>query len=169
MRDACYNVAMKSLERLGILPSLLIGAALFVLGLLAMSYIVNNFWPFDVNRLDLVRGSVTGQADAPLLLEAADMQILLAFLATVLMAVTGLALPLAWLLNKRLDKQAGNPNFWVVFRQAVGAGFWVAFLVWLQMNRALGLAVALLVAGVLILFEIMLQIRSRAASVESAS
>ncbi len=160
---------MKSLERLGILPSLLIGAALFLLGLLAMGYIVNNFWPFDVNRLDLVRGSVTGQADAPLLLEAADMEILLAFLATVLMTVTGLALPLAWLLNKRLDKQSGNPNFWVVFRQAVGVGFWVAFIVWLQMNRALGLAVALLVAGVLILFEILLHIRSRTASVEGAS
>jgi len=160
---------MRLSGRLGILPSLLAGIALLGLGLLAASYIVNNFWPFDVNRLDLVRGSVTGQASAPLLLEAADMQILLAFLAAILVAVTGLALPLAWLLNNRLDKRPGAPDFWVVLRQAIGAGFWVAFLAWLQMNRALGIAVALLVAGVLILFETMLQLRSRAASVKSAS
>lgn len=163
---------MKFLKRLGILPALLIGAVLFLLGLLAMSYIVNNFWPFDVNRLDLVRSSVTGQVDAATLLEAADMQIVLAFLASILMAVTGLVLPLAYLLNVRLghSHQAGAmPNFWVVLRQALGAGVWVTFLVWLQMNRVLGLAVALLVAGVLVLFEVLLQIRSRAASVEAAS
>lgn len=163
---------MKFLKRLGILPALLIGAVLFLLGLLAMSYIVNNFWPFDVNRLDLVRRSVTGQVDAATLLEAADMQIVLAFLAGILMAVTGLVLPLAYLLNVRLghSHQTGaTPSFWVVLRQALGAGVWVTFLVWLQMNRVLGLAVALLVAGVLVLFEVLLQIRSRAASVEAAS
>ncbi len=45
------------------------------------------------------------------------------------------------------------------------AGFWVAFCLWLQMNRTFGLAVALLAAAVLILFELVLQIRERAAAV----
>jgi uncharacterized membrane protein (UPF0136 family) len=42
-------------------------------------------------------------------------------------------------------------------------GSWAAFCVWLQMNRTLGLAVAILVAVVLILFEMLLQLRQRTA------
>ena len=42
----------------------------------------------------------------------------------------------------------------------------MAFCLWLQMNRTLGVAVAALVAAVLILFEVVLQIRARAASVQ---
>jgi hypothetical protein len=44
-------------------------------------------------------------------------------------------------------------------------GFWVSFCLWLQMNRMLGVAVALLVAAVLILFEFIVQIRTRASQV----
>jgi uncharacterized membrane protein (UPF0136 family) len=44
-------------------------------------------------------------------------------------------------------------------------GLWVAFCTWLQMNRSFGIGVAALVAAVLIMFEILLQIRSRAVQI----
>jgi len=163
---------MKQLERLGVLPILLLGAALFIIGLLAILHIINNWWPFDVVRLDLVRSTAVGEVEAASILEAANQEIIFAFLGAVLITVTGLALPLAYFVNKRfsryLDSRSGRslpPQFHVTLRQAMWVGIWFAFCVWLQMNRALGPAVAALVAGVLILFEIMLQIRARASSI----
>jgi uncharacterized membrane protein (UPF0136 family) len=44
-------------------------------------------------------------------------------------------------------------------------GLWVAFCIWLQMNRTLGLAVALLVAAVFVMFEFLIQVRTRAVQV----
>lgn len=163
---------MKQFKRLGVLPSLLLGAALFIIGLLAILHIINNWWPFDVVRLDLVRSTAQGEVEAASILEAANQEIILAFLGAVLITVTGLALPLAYFANQRfshfLDSRSERsvpPQFHVTLRQAMWVGIWVAFCVWLQMNRALGPAVAFLVAGVLILFEIMLQIRARASSI----
>jgi len=125
-----------------------------------------------VVRLDLVRSTAQGQVEAASILEAANQEIIFAFLGAVLITVTGLALPLAYFVNKRfsryLDSRSGRslpPQFHVTLRQAMWVGIWFAFCVWLQMNRALGPAVAALVAGVLILFEIMLQIRARASSI----
>ncbi|MCP4360977.1 MAG: hypothetical protein GY796_23465 [Chloroflexi bacterium] len=163
---------MKIMRRLGVYPYLFLGVGLFIVGLLAGEYILNNFWPFDIARLDLARATVLGRADATAILQAASTEIILAFLASILVTVTGVMLPLAYFLNKRfghyVDERFGESKsiqFLVVLRQAMGVGFWVSFCVWLQMNRALGLAVALLVAGVLILFELLLQVRTRAASV----
>lgn len=149
-------------QRLGSLPFFLLGAGLLALGLLAMNYIVNNFWPIDVGRLDLVRSSALGTADAPALLEAREGEILLGFLASLMVAVTGLAMPLVYYLNRRLQPGASPPAYLTVLRQSLWIGLWVAFCAWLQMNRTLGLAVALLVAFVLFLFELLLQVRRRA-------
>lgn len=153
------------LERLGTIPFLLLGLGLLALGLLALNQIVNNFWPFDVQRLDLVRATARGQADAPALLEAANLEILLAFLAAVMVVITGLVLPLVYYLNRRFYPEGKLPPFLLVMRQAMWVGIWVAFCVWLQMNRTLGIAVALLVAVVLVMFEVLLQVRTRATSV----
>jgi hypothetical protein len=104
-----------------------------------------------------------------MLLAAANNEIILAFLASVVVAVTGLAMPVAYFLNKRFDPQfrdGGSPTMMTVTRQSLLAGLWVAFCFWLQMNRTLGIAVAALVAGVFILFEILLQIRARAAAMQ---
>jgi hypothetical protein len=49
---------------------------------------------------------------------------------------------------------------------ALWVGLWVAFCLWLQMNRTLGVAVAALGAAVVILFEVVLQIRARATAVQ---
>jgi hypothetical protein len=161
---------MRGTDRFGFLSALILGVVLFLLGLTAMEFVVNNWWPIDINRLDLVRAAAQDRADAASLLEAANFEIILVFLATVLTAVTGLILPIAYLLNRRFaaytDQRFGqmeSSRLMVALRQSMGAGIWVAFCLWLQMNRSFGLAVALLVAVVLILFEILLQIRSRAA------
>ena len=162
---------MKSWQKLGVLPALLLGAALFLVGILAISHIVNNWWPFDVARLDLVRATALGYIEAASILQAGNREIILAFLGAVFITITGLALPLAYFINKRfsryLSQRSGRPappHFHVTLRQAAWVGIWASFSLWLQMNRALGIAVAALVASVLILFEIMLQIRARASS-----
>lgn len=157
------------MRRLGILPYLVLGAGLVVLGVLALNHITNTMWPFDVTRIELVRATAQQRVDASMLLAAANNEIIFAFLATVVVAVTGLALPVAYFLNKRFDPQyrdAGAPTMMTVTRQALLVGLWVAFCFWLQMNRTLGIAVAALVAGVFILFEMLLQIRARASAMQ---
>lgn len=162
------------MQRLGVIPSLLLGLGLAFIGLTGMNYVVNSWWPFDVTRLDLVRDVALDRADSTLLLEAANLEIILAFLGTVLITFTGLALPLMYVLNKRFRLQTTalaqplHPRFLVTLRQAMWVGFWVAFCIWLQMNRAFGMAIALLAAAVLILFEILLQVRTRATAVRES-
>ena len=159
----------KSFARLGITPYLLLGFGLLILGLMAMNHIVDNWWPFDVTRLDLVRATAIDQVDPASLMDAANTEIILAFLSAVLVAATGIALPIAYFLNRRFgrSKESLNPHFLVVLRQAMWIGFWVSFCMWLQMNRMLGIAVAILVAGVLILLELLLQIRTKATTVSA--
>lgn len=156
-------------DRFNFISSLVLGVLLLIIGLMSMEYVINNWWPIDINRLDLVRAAVQDRADAASLLEAANFEIILVFLATVLTAVTGLVLPISYLLNRRFsaftDERFGEmevSRLLVALRQSMAAGIWVAFCLWLQMNRSFGLAVALLVATVLILFEVLLQIRGRA-------
>lgn len=158
------------LNRLGVIPSLLFGLSLLGLGLLAINHIVDNWWPFDVERLDLVRATAQGTIDAPSLMAAANSEIILAFLAAVLVAVTGLVLPFVFFLNKRFSGSSRGssqtPGFLLTLRQAMWVGLWIAFCTWLQMNRTLGVAIVILVAVVFILFEFLLQVRTRAAQLQ---
>ena len=150
----------RNFQRLGILPYLVIGLGLLALGLMAMDHIVDNWWPFDVARLDLVRATAVDQVDPASLMDAANLEIIFAFLSATLVAATGIALPTAYFLNKRFSTT--KPVFLNVLRQSMWVGFWVAVCMYLQMNRMLGIAIALLVAGVLILFEFVVQVRMRA-------
>jgi len=150
-------------KRLGIIPYLILGFGLLLLGLLAMNHAVDNWWPFDVARLDLVRATALDQVDPAALMEAVNFDIVFAFLCAVIASATGIALPVLFFLNKRFG--ASPPLFLDVLRQSMWVGFWVSFCVYLQMNRMLGIAVALLVAAVLILFEFIVQVRMRASRV----
>ncbi|MGH2537986.1 MAG: hypothetical protein ACRDHL_11375 [Candidatus Promineifilaceae bacterium] len=149
-------------ERLGIPLFILIGGGLAAVGLLALNHILNNFWPIDVARLDLIRSSVLDQAEATVLLQAGNNEIILAFLACVLIFITGLALPFVYWFNQRFG-QGPAYHFLVALRQAMWIGIWLAFSLWLQMNRSLGWGVAVLVAAVFVILEILLQVRERAA------
>lgn len=152
-----------TLKRLGIFPYLILGLSLMVLGMLAMNHAVDNWWPFDVARLDLVRATALDQVDPAALMEAVNFDIVFAFLSAVVAVAAGLALPVVYFLNRRFSDQ--KPNFLVVLRQSMWVGFWVSFCLYLQMNRMLGVAIALLVAAVLILFEFIVQLRTRATRV----
>lgn len=157
------------IRRLGVIPYLIVGLVILALGVMLLTYVVDNWWPFDIARLDLVRAAAQGRADAATLLSAANIEIIFVFLTAVGIAVSGLTLPLFYLLGLRFGA-AGNaagyaPRFVVVLRQSAWMGVWVAFCLWLQMNRTLGIAVAILGGGVLVLFEILLQIRARAAGI----
>lgn len=155
-------------RRLGVVPVLLLSAGLFLLGVLAVDRIVNTMWLFDVSQIDLARAVVQQRADAPTLLAAANNEVLVAFLASIIVAVTGLVMVPMYYVNKRFNPPGFRdepPVFLSVLRQSMFFGFWAAFCVWLQMNRTLGLAVALLAGAVLILFELVLQIRERATAV----
>ena len=139
-----------------------------VVGLLALQYLINTWWPFDTARIDLVRETATGSIDAATLLNASNFELLAAFLAAILIAVAGFTLPIAYLANERFNHFANRrfghsstPQFFVALRQATSVGILAAFSVWLQMLRSLGIAIVLLVATVLIMFELLLQVRSR--------
>lgn len=157
-----YNRRMEKLaKQFGIVPYLLVGFGLFIVGSLAINQIVDNFWPINVERLDLIRATALGQADSTVLLRESNPEIILTFLATVMVAVTGLVMPLAYFLNKRFGQES-SLRFVVVLRRAMWVGIWFAFCTWLQMNRSLNVGVALLVAAVFIVVEVLLQVRTKA-------
>lgn len=164
---------MQSLfRRLGVVPVLLLSLGFFALGALAVDRVVNTMWLFDVSRIELARATVQQRVDAGTLLASANSEVLLAFMASVIVAVTGLVMVPVYYVNKRLsppELRGQPPIFLAVLRQSMFVGLWVAFCIWLQMNRTFGLAVALLAAAVLILFELVLQIRERASAVQEQS
>ena len=83
----------KIIIQLGVLPTLLLGASLFIIGLFTLNHIINNWWFFDVQRLDLMRATALDRADAATLLAAANPEIIIIFLTAILTTITGLFLP----------------------------------------------------------------------------
>ncbi len=155
---------VKLIRRLGILPYLALGLGLLLIGLLALNHITENLWPIDVARLDLIRSTALDQASATTLLSSANLEIIFAFLAALLVAVTGLVMPVAFIINRRFGR-TDSQRFMVVVRQAMWVGLWAAFCAWLQMQRSLGLGVMFLSAVVLMIVELLLQVRARTAAV----
>lgn len=153
-------------RQFNVVPYLVIGVGLLLIGLLSVNHVVNNLWPIDVARLDLVRETALYEAEVTQLLQASNAEIIIAFLAAIVVAVTGLTLPLAYYLNKRFG-QTPTQHFLVVLRQAMWIGLWFAVCTWLQMNRSLSWGVAILVATVPATIEILLQIRARTDEIAS--
>ena len=147
---------------IGFILYFIIGAMLCAVGVLAINHILSSFWPIEVDRLDLVRDVAMDQAESSQLMYSANLEIILSFLAAILIFVAGLMLPVAHFLNKRFS-QAERSNYLVVIRQAMWVAIWAAFCTWLQLNRAFGWGVAILVAAVFLVLEIMLQVRTKAA------
>ncbi len=76
------------------------------------------------------------------------------FLGT--LAATGTALPFVWLLNRRFSNVDRVPSG-VLLREALLFGLYAGLCAWLQINRALTLPLALLLAGVLAALEWLLR------------
>jgi hypothetical protein len=81
------------------------------------------------------------------------------FFALTVIAFTGTALPVSFLVNQRFLSNAAS----VVTRQAIWVGMYVAILAWLQIGRILNFSIALwFVLGFLGL-EYLMQLRQRTA------
>jgi hypothetical protein len=83
---------------------------------------------------------------------------LLFFLWT--LAATGTALPFVWLLHRRFGgEQAVSPG--IIMRQGIEVGLFSALILWLQINRALTLSLAVMIAVGLGLIEAFLRLIER--------
>jgi hypothetical protein len=82
------------------------------------------------------------------------------FFCLLIMGVTGLILPLAAWLNARFPSSPPVTNF-IVIRQALWGGVFMAIVAWLQIGRVLNPAMALLLAVGLIIIEWLLRLRER--------
>ena len=76
------------------------------------------------------------------------------------LAGTGLALPLVYLVQRRISTQYVPPS--VLIREALLFGVFLDVLAWLQIGRIANNLIILLLAGGLVLFEIFLRIAERA-------
>ncbi len=83
---------------------------------------------------------------------------LLFFLWT--LAATGTALPFVWLLHRRFGGGHPTPPG-IVMRQGIEVGLFAALTLWLQINRALSLSLALMIAVGLGLIEAFLRLIER--------
>jgi hypothetical protein len=77
-------------------------------------------------------------------------------------AVTGTALPFIWLLHKRFGKPPRAPAS-VLVRQALWVAVLAALGVWLQINRALTLSLAIMLGIGFLVLEWFLRLLERAA------
>ncbi len=78
------------------------------------------------------------------------------------LAVTGTALPFAWLLNRRFGgPHQASPG--VMLRQGLLVGLYAGILMWLQINRSLSFSLALLVGFGMVAFEWFLRLLERSA------
>jgi len=77
-----------------------------------------------------------------------------AFLTT---AAAGTALPFLWLLHRRFGRGApAAPS--ILLRQGVLVGLYASLCAWLQINRSLGLGLALAIAAGLVAIEALIHV-----------
>lgn len=82
------------------------------------------------------------------------------FFVVLILAITGTILPIIAFLNWRFSSKSPISNF-VVMRQALWFGVWVAAITWLQIGRVLTPALALLLAVGFMIIEWLLRLRER--------
>ena len=82
------------------------------------------------------------------------------FFFTAVMALTGMALPVAAFLNRRFPSLP-PPTHGVILRQAIWFGIYLPTLAWLQIGRMLTLPLAVLLALGFLMIEYLLRLRER--------
>lgn len=157
------------LARLGVWPALAVCAAAVTLGVLWLNGLVNALWvvpPDHPAFLEMQRAVATGTVNSTALLEASDWRLLALFLAAVTLVGLGLSLPLLYYANRsvRLRRKLAMVSFWTLLRQALWAGLWLAFGVWLQMQRTFGIPIILMLGVVFVLLELLFLLRWRSAA-----
>ena len=82
------------------------------------------------------------------------------FFFSIVLAITGIVLPLMAFLNRRFpaDPVAGRR---VIVREASLLGIYTATLAWLQLGRVLTLGLGFLLAGGLVLVEFLIRLREK--------
>lgn len=76
------------------------------------------------------------------------------------LALTGLALPLVYFLNKRFPSNPPVEGM-VIVRQALWVGVFGSTIAWLQLGRVLSVGLALVLAGVFVMIEFLLRLFER--------
>lgn len=179
----------RRLARFGVLPSLLIGIILTIVGLWTLNWLFNEVWPISPNLtdgqyLEVQRGIAEDRFSADTLLRVSNSEAIALFLVAVGITAMGLIMPLAYFIDRRVQlwlltredkhieastgrrpprRKPGVTPLYVTLRQGLWFGIWTAFCMWLQINRTFGLAVAGLVAIVLVLLELLLLMRTLSA------
>jgi hypothetical protein len=82
------------------------------------------------------------------------------FFFFIVLAITGMLLPLVAFLNRRFPTDPGVGRS-VLIREASLAGIYTATLVWLQLGRVLTLGLGLLLAAGLVLVEFLIRLREK--------
>ncbi|HAE85238.1 MAG TPA: hypothetical protein DCG78_01845 [Anaerolineaceae bacterium] len=82
------------------------------------------------------------------------------FFFFLVLLVSGIALPIAYLLNRRFPSNPPVENT-VIIREALLAGILVALLAWMRMGRLLTFPLAILLAAAFILVEFLLRLWER--------
>ena len=153
-----------SQKRIQIASLLLFGLGMVVIGAWFLNQLINNVWlvpPENPLFNDFQRAVVNGTVDSTSLMQSSDRSMVAIFILTTAVIGTGLALPFVYLFNRRLELTRGMlpASVWLLLRQAFWFGLWLGFCTWLQMSRTFGLPVALLLAVVFVLFEVLIYAR----------
>ena len=156
------------MNRLGILPAIVIGISFVMLGSSLVMNLMNNTWlvsPDNGAFIDLQRRAADGTIDGTLLYQNSQGTLIGAFLGSVLVIGMGFTLPFAYLLNRRIRAigQWREAPYSVLFRQGLWAGILFALCIWLQMSRTLSFPIAMLLFAILLLVEAFIIIRQRSA------
>ncbi len=82
------------------------------------------------------------------------------FFFLVVLAITGLCLPVAAFLNRRFTTQP-PATYNTLLREAAIVGIYIATLAWLQLGRVLSMPLTLLLAIGLLLIEFLIRLREK--------
>lgn len=82
------------------------------------------------------------------------------FFFLVVLALTGLSLPIVYFLNLRFPSDPPVQEM-VILRQALWVGVFGSTVAWLQLGRVLTMGLALILAGVFVMIEFLLRLFER--------
>jgi len=138
---------------------ILLTLAMLGLGLLGATLFVDYTWPVSLSEIGVDDISALERLDGTVLMQASSFWPIAGFLAAMMTVAAGIVLPFAYVLSP-VGMDFGG-RFGRSIRESTMFGFWIALILWLQMNRILGLGIAFLSAAVLVAVELLVLLRNR--------